>query len=168
MNKEGLTAAACTVGIAIPKGSYLYIQELVMLIAVHSSRCRSVLCCAAHSTWLSGLHIFLGHRVNLAAISKGPCRPLPLDKGKDSTFVPLSQCKAVCLMGTSFCLTVEMDMALKKIFWDLQRPKYWQEPLHRGWCHALIGGSSHATQLGVPTLLFVFTPINSILVSYSV
>lgn len=114
MNKEGLTAAACTVGIAIPKGSYLYIQELVMLIAVHSSRCRSVLCCAAHSTWLSGLHIFLGHRVNLAAISKGPCRPLPLDKGKDSTFVPLSQCKAVCLMWTSFCLTVEMDMALKK------------------------------------------------------
>lgn len=57
---------------------------------------------------------------------------------------------------------------LKKIFWDLQRPKYWQEPLHRGWCHALIGGSSHATQLGVPILLFVFTPINSILVSYSV
>lgn len=75
-------------------------------------------------------------------------------------------------MSTPFCLTVGMDMALKKkkkkIFWALQRPKCWQKPLHRGWCHALLGGSSNPTQLGDPTLLFVFTPTNSILVIYGV
>lgn len=66
-----------------------------MLTAVNLRRCRPVLGWAGLHTALGfqaciALNILLGHRINLAANSKGPCRLLPLGKDKDSIFVPLS------------------------------------------------------------------------------